>query len=187
MADGIELLRALTQGVNNIVDKDTSKSVEYTVNTSLTKKSQIDGIKDNSKKDTNILDNGHKSQELNVENQVNRYKPKIDRQGSPFRRGPRKKKEVQEVINAVSNEKEEKELEVNEEIIDNSVEDYMKLEGGIWFVESEHIDEGLYGEENNFSDDILKEFDFVKNSIENRLKSIEFVKNTPNYKMMPKN
>lgn len=38
----------------------------------------------------------------------------------------------------------------------------------------------------NFSNDILKEFDFVKNSIENRSKSIEFVKNS-SYKDSIKN
>lgn len=178
--DAMDLLRSLTQGVNNKVVKEEDDDLEYVVKTSLTGKKVEDShieieqsifeVEDNVGNFTedfiddfeiedNRNNNGHKLEEIEVikeevaEEEVVKIpeKRKIDRGGNPFKRGPRKS--TLERLERERLEKEKKEKEKLEQ------QEQKKIE-------KEKKEEKKY-EDNvpDFSDGIEEKFDYVDEMI----------------------
>lgn len=171
--DAMDLLRSLTQGVNNkVVKEEETDELEYKVKTSLRGKEVEDIYEDDSVdilqeeqiddfyNEDSIYESGHKLEEEEViKEETNKEeivvkkpeKRKIDRGGNPFKRGPRKS--TLERLERERLEKERKEKEKSEQAEKKSVE-------------KEKKEEKKY-EDNvpDFSDNIEEKFDYVDEMI----------------------
>lgn len=171
--DAMDLLRSLTQGVNNkVVKEDDTDDLEYVVNTSLRggviddtfESDTVDILQDEYinefNNEDNIYESGHKLEEVEVieEEQVEEEvvvkipeKRKIDRGGNPFKRGPRKS--TLERLERERLEKEKKEKEKLEQIEEKSAEKEKK--------EDKKFEDNVP----DFSEGIEEKFDYVDEMI----------------------
>jgi hypothetical protein len=178
--DAMDLLRSLTQGVNNKVVKEEDDDLEYVVKTSLTGKKvedfsteteeslfedvdYIDNFNDGFTEDfeieDNVKNNGHKSEEIEVikeevaEEVIVKVpeKRKIDRGGNPFKRGPRKS--TLERLERERLEKEKKEKEKLEQQEQKKIEKERK--------EEKKFEDNVP----DFSEGIEEKFDYVDEMI----------------------
>ena len=170
--DAMDLLRSLTQGVNNkVVKEDDIDDLEYVVKTSLRggvvddmfDSDTLDILQEDFNNEDNILESGHKLEEVEVieevvDKEVDKEvvvkipeKRKIDRGGNPFKRGPRKS--TLERLERERIEKEKTEKEKLEQIEEKSAEKEKK--------EDKKFEDNVP----DFSEGIEEKFDYVDEMI----------------------
>lgn len=133
----LDLLKSLTKGVNLKVEEEKEEEIEYIVNTSLRKNNKVSI--NNEKESVKKVEEQKEEENVKLPKKVanSSYKPKIDRGGNPFKRGPRKQKTIENI----------NENKSNKEIIDEEVVEKEDIEEEIF--EEEIIEEEAVGLNNN--------------------------------------
>lgn len=140
----LDLLKSLTKGVNLKVEEEKEEEIEYIVNTSLRKNNKVSI--NNEKESVKKVEEQKEEENVKLPKKVanSSYKPKIDRGGNPFKRGPRKQKIVENI----------NENKSNKEMIDEEIVEKEDIEEEVF--EEEIIEEEAVGSSkdvNNFSID----------------------------------